>query len=140
MLRVEKTDAEKAKEMQRVFEYCMYMMLGSYFKSTHCKSNHLETQLLLYYKEYGLKKVYGLEERVLRLIEREVLPVVPKEYLSCDAKIKLIRNEKHDVTVVVLTVQDAQLLVCGKYNGKESKVKAAWRESPGRLFDVSRGL
>lgn len=130
MLKVEKTNAEKAKEMQRVFEYCVYMMVGSYFKSARCKSYHLETQLLLYYKEYGVRKAYGLEERVLRLIERQVLPVIPKEYLDSDAEVKLIRNEEQDVTVMVVTVQDEQLLVYGKYNGKESEIRAVWKESP----------
>ena len=130
MLKVEKTNAEKAREMQRVFEYCMYMMVSSYFKSVRCKSYHLETQLLLYYKEYGMKRAYGLEDRVLRLIERQVLPVIPKEYLDCDAEVKLIRNEEQDVTVMVLMVRDAKLLVYGKYNGKESEMRAVWRELP----------
>ena len=38
MIRVEKTEAEKQQEMQRVYEYCLYMMLGSYFKSVTCKA------------------------------------------------------------------------------------------------------
>lgn len=126
MIRVEKTEVEKQQEMQRVYEYCLYMMLSSYFKAATCKSYHIEKQLFLYYKEYSTKKVYGLEEQVIRLLERQVLPLLPKEYRNETVEIRLIRNQKTNLTVIAISAEEGMFYVCGKYEGKDSELKTAW--------------
>ena len=51
MFKFEKTQQEKMMDKQKAFDYCVYMMLSSYYKKTVCLSDVMETNLFLRYRE-----------------------------------------------------------------------------------------
>lgn len=77
---------------QRALDYCMYMMLSSYFKGSICKSTFLEKRLYLYYKEQKPDTQVELEEKCIQLIEQEILPQIPKACWKERVQIKLTQR------------------------------------------------
>ena len=70
--------------------------------------------------------MYGLEEQVIRLLEKQVLPLLPKRYMNEAVEIRLIRNQETDLTIIAIAAEEGMLYVCGMYEGKDSELKTSW--------------
>lgn len=87
---------------QRALDYCMYMMLASYFNGSICKSSFLEKRLYLYYKEQKPDNQVEMEKQCIQLIEQEILPQIPQACVDSTVRIKL--TQKGDREPVLLTL------------------------------------
>ncbi len=68
--------------------YALYMIVGSYFHKSVCKTKVLEQKLLLYYRDLPVKKQETLEEYVILRVERilkDILPALAE--LDCEVTI-----------------------------------------------------
>ena len=125
MYKHEKTALEKKQETQRVFDYCLYMMLTSYFDSSRCRSRQLEKKLFLGYKEYNVNKVYTMEEQTIRLVEAQVLPLLPKMALDRSVEVFMVPEKEPQVTKLLLRTAAGSYEVEGIYEGKNTKLQVA---------------
>ncbi|MCR5255597.1 MAG: hypothetical protein K6D96_06655 [Acetatifactor sp.] len=101
MLKVEKTNKEKNLAKLRTYEFCLYMMLESYFRKSFCRSKFLEANLLLYYRELPNDRAYKYEEEMLYQIEKIIMPNVIAKYLDDNAEVFLHRKDSFSPTVIV---------------------------------------
>lgn len=90
MYRYEKTLAEKMIEKQKAFDYCVYMMLTGFYRKTECMSPFLETKLFLYYRELNDNTAVSMEKNALRILEKEILSVIPTDVSQEDAEIHIL--------------------------------------------------
>lgn len=125
MYKHEKTALEKKQETQRVFDYCLYMMLTSYFDSSKCRSRQLEKKLFLGYKEYNVNKVYTMEELAIRFVEEQVLPLLPVGALERSVEVWLLPDKEPEVTKLLLRTAKGSYEVEGVYEGKNTKLQVA---------------
>lgn len=61
---------DKKSTKQQENAYIIYMMLGSYFDKTVCKTKHLEKILYLYYKELSADKQVARENEVMKELDK----------------------------------------------------------------------
>lgn len=116
------TSLQKKLSKQRAFDYCMYMMLTSYFRKSVCRSKYLEKKLYLYYQEQKQNDQIAMEEQCIRLIEKEILPKVPQKYQMCEVDTHIRRsNGCHGAELLVHT-GDYILRVVTNYNRKRPEI------------------
>ena len=60
----------KQMSKQKAFEYCMYMILSSYFSTIILKSPLQEKNLLLHYKDLKPQEQFALEEQCIRYFDK----------------------------------------------------------------------
>lgn len=113
---------QKQISRQRAFDYCMYMMLTSYFGKSVCKSEYLEKKLFLNYQEQKVNDQIAMEEQCIRLIEKEILPKVPEKYVSesVDAHLQQSKDAVH--TRVLIHTGDYILGVNTHYDKHKPQV------------------
>lgn len=87
---------------QRALDYCMYMMLSSYFNGSICKSTFLEKRLYLYYKEQKPDKQVEMEKQCIQLIEQELLPRIPGACTESRVQIKLTQQGEREPVLLTL--------------------------------------
>lgn len=67
----------KEKHPEKETLYVLYMMVGSCFGRSECRTPQIEQQLFLYYKEMAVDKQTRLETKVLREIEKNLKSYLP---------------------------------------------------------------
>lgn len=109
---------------QTAFEYALYMIATSYFRSAVCKNKLLEQNMLLQYKEQKLEKQYQMEEICIRYMDRLIksLPIATEEQ---DVQVQLKRN-KNNKTVLIIKGINYRLVFVGEYSGKSSKIRCKY--------------
>ena len=60
---------EKTSHRQQETAYMLYMIIGSYFHRSSCRSKALEANLFLYYKELQEKRQVEKERQIIRVSE-----------------------------------------------------------------------
>lgn len=115
---------------QTAFEYALYMIASSYFKSADCKNKILERNMLLQYKEQKLDWQYQMEEICINYMNKlsKSLPISLAEH---EVQVLLSRDEK-GIVEVVLKGDDFLLILNGIYAGKGSSIRCKYitRKSP----------
>jgi hypothetical protein len=114
---------KSSHDNQRAWDYIMYMMLGSYFKKTNCLTTFWEQKLSLNYSAMKKQDQYAAEDKCIKVIEEEILPQLPEEFLESTVDIKLVVDEKDDVTVIEVTDGVYELMVAYKYDVKKVEIK-----------------
>lgn len=116
------TTLQKQIDKQRAFDYCMYMMLTSYFARSVCRSKWMERKLYLHYREQKANDQIIMEEQCINLIEREILPKIPAKYLArgVDAHIRQCKNAVE--TELLLHTGDYILCVVVKYDKRKPQL------------------
>lgn len=96
------------------FNYCMYMILGSYFNNARCTTKYLEKKCRLQYCELGPNKQGDNEERCINYLDRNVFSIFPKplmkvdvdllfrQYNSCSAEIQA----RSDMFIIRIFLED----------------------------------
>lgn len=90
MFRFEKKTQERMMDKQKAFDYCVYMMLSSYYKKAICLSDILETKLFLHYKELNDKMAESMECEAINVIEKSILPNIPEDIEQKVAKVIIL--------------------------------------------------
>lgn len=84
---------EKKDTRQQESAYILYMILGSCFHKSFCRSHQLERQLLLYYKEMSRKEQENKEERIIKAVEN-FLGEKSGEFASFNCDVTLYRKDE----------------------------------------------
>ena len=105
---------------QRAWDYVMYMMLTSYFDETNCLTQFWEKKLSLNYRAMKKQDQYAAEDRCIKVIEDEILPKLPEEFVNSAVDVKLMIDEKLDVTVMIVSNDKYELMVSYKYDVKKT--------------------
>lgn len=122
MLKYDKTESEKRAARQKAFDYCMYMMLSSYFTSARCYSKQIESQLFLYYKDLRDREECEMETQCIKLIESQIVPNIPQRYFTRRAMIKFYRRNFYSATEIIVHTPNYYLLVKCPYNGRNTEI------------------
>ncbi len=78
---------------QKAFDYCMYMMLSSYFSKAVCTTRIHESQLYLYYQEEKTEDQVRMEQQCIQLAEKEILSKIPDSVLRKPVNIRLLGSQ-----------------------------------------------
>lgn len=112
---------------QRAWDYVMYMMLTSYFDETNCLTQFWEKKLSLNYRAMKKQDQYAAEDRCIKVIEDEILPKLPEEFVNSAVDVKLMIDEKLDVTVMIVSNDKYELMVSYKYDVKKTDTEGPLR-------------
>lgn len=116
------TTLQKKIDRQRAFDYCMYMMLTSYFQKSICRSKYLEKKLYLYYQEQKQNDQIAMEEQCIRLIEQEILPKVPQKYQMREVDTHIRRRKNYPGAELLIHTGDYILRVATNYDKKRPEI------------------
>ena len=120
MYKREKTQLERKLETQRVFDYCLFMMLTSYFKSAVCRNKLMEKKMFLCYKEYNMNRVYQLEELAIRVVEEQVLQYFSAEELEEAVEVWLVPDGSSGCIDTLIRTSQGIVEIGGEYLGRET--------------------
>ncbi len=112
---------------QRAWDYVMYMMLTSYFDETNCLTQFWEKKLSLNYRAMKKQDQYAAEDKCIKVIEDEILPKLPEEFVNSAVDVKLMIDEKLDVTVMIVSNDKYELMVSYKYDVKKTDTEGPLR-------------
>lgn len=112
---------------QRAWDYVMYMMLTSYFDETNCLTQFWEKKLSLNYRAMKKQDQYAAEDKCIKVIEDEILPKLPEEFINSAVDVKLMIDEKLDVTVMIVSNDKYELMVSYKYDVKKTDTEGPLR-------------
>ena len=98
--------------------YIIYMIMGSYFKKTICKSTMREKQLKIVYCETKRDTQINIEERCINYIENKFIGVVPEEIFGDMVEVQFVLNRKENRTDVVFIGFDWKLTMWGTNSSK----------------------
>ena len=120
MFKIEKTKQERKNEKQKAFDYCVYMMLSSYYKKARCLSEVLETSLFLHYKELNDNQAVELEKEAIKLIEKLILPNIPEDIEQKEATVTILPwSDIHECHGIKAVTDSTVVTVYIKNEGKK---------------------
>lgn len=102
-------------EKQRAFEYSIYIMLSSYFDKPNCNTQLQEKKLCLAYQELKENVKQNYDERSIHIIEKELLPKLPKNFMNQQFDFTLVGREDNPFTEIRLQNEDYMLRLKSKY-------------------------
>ncbi len=109
----------KFTDNQTAFDYAIYMIASSYFKSASCDSKILERSMLLQYKEQRLDNQYLMEEICIRYMN-DLVKKLPEFIFSSDMKVKL-KRQGNGQPVEIYFINDKFIIgFAGTYKGRDS--------------------
>jgi len=116
-------------EKQRAFDYSMYVMLSSYFDKTVCTTKLQEKKLCLAYQELKEDVKQDYDESSIRIIEKELLPKLPKKFMHQQMNLTLLGSADKACTEIRLQNEDYVLRVKSRYSKRAPKmVYEVWRK------------
>lgn len=98
--------------------YVIYMIVGSYFKKTVCKSTMKEKQLKVVYGETKRDTQIKLEERCIKYVESKLLSIAPEEIFDDMAEVHFKLNKEANRIDVIFTGFDWRLTMWGDNTSK----------------------
>lgn len=101
---------------QKALDYIMYMILGSYFTKSVCKSPIREKQLLLYYKDLKPTEQVDLENLCIRYVEK-FMKAVPEEFWEQEMEVHF---DGRFANIIRLQSDKNIVYVRTEYKGKKS--------------------
>lgn len=114
---------------QRAFDYSMFLMLSSYFDKAKCSGELQKKKLHLAYQELKDEDKDTFDAQSIAVIEKELLPNLPKDLVERDMQIVLLGNECNPCTEIRLSDEEYMLRVKAKYAKKNSVlVHEIWKK------------
>lgn len=95
------TTAYGTPSKRKAFDYCLYMLLASYFDKAVCKNKILENKLYLYYKELSADKQVDMEKRCIKALGKSALAKMPKNYFRQKVEISLATRAGGETEILV---------------------------------------
>lgn len=103
----------------RAQAYCMYMIAGSYFKKCECSTPGMEAKCMLQYRELGDKRQIDGENKSIHLMEKVILPKLPKELMEEKVTASFVPNGE----TLVLRIRSKHLLLTFTTLADDNRVK-----------------
>ena len=107
---------------QKAFDYCMYMMLSSYFAKATCTTRIHESQLYLYYQEEKTDDQVKMEQQCIRLAEEDILSRIPGWMLREEVKICLVGRQGSGYTTMKIWCDKYVICIRTKYHKTNPEV------------------
>lgn len=107
---------------QKAFDYCMYMMLSSYFAKATCTTRIHESQLYLYYQEEKTDDQVKMEQQCIRLAEEDILSRIPGWMLREEVKICLVGRQGSGYTTMQIWCDKYVICIRTKYHKTNPEV------------------
>lgn len=111
----------KEMDQQKAFDYIIYMMVGSYFKTAKAASSSVESSRRLLYMLLGSTAQIRLEEQCEIYFLKEVLPRLPKGFLDTDVRVYFDSTGNGRYTSVVFEGNGRFLRIASQYGGIRRK-------------------
>ena len=106
---------------QTAFEYALYMIAGSYFDKAICKSQLIEHNMFIQYKEQRLDKQYQMEDICIHFMN-DLVRRLPEKYFKQNMDVHLVRR-KPGKPMQILFMSDEHIInVQCIYAGNKSKI------------------
>ena len=105
---------------QAAFEYTLFMIASSYFKSTRCRNKALEKKMLLSYKELKKESQFLMEDICIRFMNK-LIRKIPREALNEKFVVELRRAENAPTEILFISKKYI-LSFMGIYVGRQSKI------------------
>ena len=80
------------KETMLAQSYAAYMMAASCFRSSVCRTPQMEKRAYLVYRLAGERKQLEMEERILYLLDKKILPHMDAEFLSSKVEVRFLQG------------------------------------------------
>lgn len=135
----------KLTNSQIAFEYAIYMMVGSYFKSARCKSRLLEQSMKLQYLEQKERVQLQMEDTVISFVEKKMVPLLPQDLWGEDVKVIFEPSEDKELNHVLFVGKKSVLEVHCIYQGTRSKIQYSFwnkrqKKAPKKFHKVAQLL
>ncbi len=104
---------------QQAYEYALYMIATSYFRSAKCLSKRLEKRLLMEYKELKLQKQYEMEQSCISYMN-SLKKQLPHKVFAGDVVVRMVRLNPYR-TGLEIRGDHFVLELFGIYRGKRSE-------------------
>ena len=108
----------KINDTKDTIAYVIYMIMGSYFKKTVCKSTLKEKRLSIVYGETKRDNQIKMEERCINFVENNILGSVPNEIFEDMVEVHFVTDEKENKVDVIFSGFDWRLIMYGKSSNK----------------------
>lgn len=108
----------KINNSNEAITYIIYMIMGSYFKKTVCKSTLKEKQLKVVYCETKRDTQIKMEERCINYIDTKLVGVVPDEIFGDMVEVHFVPNAKEHRFDVLFEGFDWKLRMWGENSNK----------------------
>lgn len=108
---------------QVAFEYAIYMMVSSYFKTSRCTSKILEQSMRLQYVEQKERTQLQMEDTILSFIEKKMVPLLPESIWDEDVKVIFQPSDDKELNHILFVGKDKVLEVHCLYKGSRSKIQ-----------------
>ena len=86
---------------RKALDYCLYMLLASYFDKAVCKNKTLENKLYLYYTELSADKQVDMEKRCLKALKKSALAKMPNNYFHQKVEISLVTKAGGETEILL---------------------------------------
>lgn len=87
---------ERIRQQQMAFDYAMYMIVASYYKSAKCCTCLQEDKMYIRYQELKAQQQYEMEEQCIAFVEKNLTHIMSPEIWNEVVKVKLIGNSLSD--------------------------------------------
>ncbi len=108
-------------DRQTAFNYVIYMIVGSYFRSARCRDRAREGRMHFHYREMKEREQIRMEDVCIRYAEK-VLLGLPKHFWEEDVEVRFVRNDCGDDTLVCFAGKGFVLAVGGRYAGGRTRL------------------
>ena len=98
------------------FDYAIYMIVGSYFRSTRCTGPIFEKKLRLHYCEQKLSSQYKMEERCISFAEKVLFKELPTSLLTSDVSVSFLPRKGKN-SIIHFSCKEFSLVIFGKMSG-----------------------
>ena len=78
------------KETMLAQSYAAYIMAASCFRSSVCRTPQMEKRAYLVYRLAGERKQLEMEERILFMLDKTILPYMDTEFLSSKVEVRFL--------------------------------------------------
>lgn len=122
MKQIYKLPRNKTKMKQKAFDYCMYMMLTSYWKRVEMEHHIQEKKLFITYQELKEEEQIQMEKQALHLIETDILSQIPEEMLQMPIEVRLTQLPNSDQTQITLESYVYKVSVLSLYQKQKKPI------------------
>ena len=115
---------------QRAFDYSMFLMLSSYFDKAECSSELQKKKLHLAYQELKDEDKDAFDGQSIAVIEKELLPNLPKDFTERNMQLALLGSENKLCTEMRLSDAEYVLRIKARYGKKTAVlVHEIWKKT-----------
>lgn len=117
------------KDTQMAFEYVLYMIASSYFEKTICKTERIERNLLVQYRELKEKTQYEMENRCIAFMDK-MEQKFPENFFHQNMSVYFKKNKENHRKDIIFKNDRYILSFRCNYAAKSKKISySIWKKN-----------